>query len=264
MITPPRSISPSSAGTFRQCPKKYQYSAIDRIGQPPTVATTKGTVVHRALELLFSEVEREQRNRTIATTLLQRSVHEHEERGIFAEIEGFSNLPLFIRQAEQSLDGYFTLEDPTLPNMIMTEQKIAQVLGDVTVLGIIDRVDQLPDGSLVVIDYKTGRVPKPQDFDDEFTALRTYGALLSREFGQVPVSLWLYYVSAGITEGRRCSTDIATSAEEKILSTYGDIVAACDTGVFEPKPSWLCKWCAYAEYCPGEAPIALKNTRTMN
>ena len=263
MAIAPRSISPSSAGTFRQCPKKYQYSAIDRIGQPATRATAKGTVVHRALELLFSEVERGQRNRELASAMLIRAADEHEQRGVFAEIADFPGKQVFLREAQVSLRGYFDLEDPNLPNTIMTEQRIAQEFPQVTVLGIIDRIDQLEDGSLVVIDYKTGKMPADRFLDKEFTALRTYAALIGEEMGQVPVSIWLYYLSAGQTKGRKCNETIAGTAASEILETYSEIVENCAADSFEARTSHLCNWCAFQHFCPGEAPVELKNTRSM-
>jgi putative RecB family exonuclease len=261
VLTAPNSISPSSASTYRQCPKRYQYSAIDRIHQPATVATAKGTMVHRALELLFLEIPRSERSRSHASAMLQRAADEHEEGGTFAEIAEFPGREAMVRLGEASLSGYFRLEDPTLPNTIMTEQRISETVGEVTVLGIIDRVDQLDDGSLIVIDYKTGKMPEARFLDKEFTALRTYAALLGRELGQVPVALWLYYLNAGATAPRRCTAEIAHDAHVRILETYDDIVADCESGDFEARRSTLCNWCAFQDLCPGEAPLHLKGTR---
>jgi putative RecB family exonuclease len=44
----------------------FRFSAIDRVPEPPTIWAAKGTLVHRALELLFAE---EPADRTIAAAL---------------------------------------------------------------------------------------------------------------------------------------------------------------------------------------------------
>jgi RecB family exonuclease len=39
------------------------------------------------------------------------------------------------------------------------EEKIEYQLGNTTIVGVIDRVDTLPDSSTLIIDYKTGQLP---------------------------------------------------------------------------------------------------------
>ncbi|HET6775710.1 MAG TPA: PD-(D/E)XK nuclease family protein, partial [Acidimicrobiales bacterium] len=48
----PRSLSPSKVSSFTDCALAFRFSAIDRLPEPPTVATTRGTLVHAALERL--------------------------------------------------------------------------------------------------------------------------------------------------------------------------------------------------------------------
>src|SRR5262245_65514531 len=47
------SLSPSRAGDFMTCPLLYRFRVIDRLPEPPTTATARGTLVHAALERLF-------------------------------------------------------------------------------------------------------------------------------------------------------------------------------------------------------------------
>ncbi len=49
----PMSLSPSRVSSFTSCPMQFRFSSIEKLPEPPGVATTKGTIVHRALELLF-------------------------------------------------------------------------------------------------------------------------------------------------------------------------------------------------------------------
>ena len=52
-FTVPMSLSPARVSSFTSCPMQFRFSSIEKLPEPPGVATTKGTIVHRALELLF-------------------------------------------------------------------------------------------------------------------------------------------------------------------------------------------------------------------
>ncbi|MEI6700274.1 MAG: PD-(D/E)XK nuclease family protein, partial [Actinomycetota bacterium] len=157
MVTPPVSLSPSSASTFEQCPRRFRYSAIDQIAEPASNATAKGTAVHRSLELLFATVERGQRTRELASGFLSQACEELAQDGTLSSIADFPGLTRFTALAETSLDGYFSMEDPNEPVAIMTETKLTRLLGQGELRGIIDRVDESPDGSISIIDLKTGK-----------------------------------------------------------------------------------------------------------
>src|SRR3954447_5352039 len=49
----PTSLSPSKVSSFTECALAFRFSAIDRLPDPPTVATVKGTLVHSTLERLM-------------------------------------------------------------------------------------------------------------------------------------------------------------------------------------------------------------------
>src|SRR5438874_7865087 len=49
----PTSLTPSKVASFKDCALAFRFSAIDRLPEPPSPWSTKGTLVHRALELLF-------------------------------------------------------------------------------------------------------------------------------------------------------------------------------------------------------------------
>src|SRR5688500_9848385 len=53
MLELPTSLSPSKVSSFRQCALAFRFSSIDRLPEPPSAATAKGSLVHRALERLF-------------------------------------------------------------------------------------------------------------------------------------------------------------------------------------------------------------------
>ena len=46
-------LSPSRAADFMTCPLLYRFRVIDKLPEPPSEATARGTLVHAALERLF-------------------------------------------------------------------------------------------------------------------------------------------------------------------------------------------------------------------
>ena len=51
----PRSFSPSSAGVWKQCPRRWRYRYVERLPDPPGIPALIGTFAHRVLELLCDE-----------------------------------------------------------------------------------------------------------------------------------------------------------------------------------------------------------------
>ncbi|MGA0204400.1 MAG: PD-(D/E)XK nuclease family protein, partial [Ilumatobacteraceae bacterium] len=68
MLTPPAYLSPSSIGTYRDCPQKFKFSRIDGLKEPPTWATHLGTYVHDDLEHLY-QLEPDDRTSDVLRTL---------------------------------------------------------------------------------------------------------------------------------------------------------------------------------------------------
>ena len=109
----PRGLSPSSFGAFKSCPLAFKFSYLDRLPQPPSAPASKGTLVHRALELLML---RDGPNRTLPAALedLARARAELAEDPEFAGLElTEAEWDAFHAEAEVLVHRYFELEDPT-------------------------------------------------------------------------------------------------------------------------------------------------------
>ena len=52
-VSLPPSLSPSSIAAFKECPLAFKFSYVERLPEPPSAAASKGTLVHKALELLM-------------------------------------------------------------------------------------------------------------------------------------------------------------------------------------------------------------------
>lgn len=115
----------------------------------------------------------------------------------------------------ESLDRYFSLEDPTRLEPAERELYVETVLDSRLLLrGFIDRGDVSPNGAIRVVDYQTGRAPHPAFEAKALFRVEFYALVLWRTRGVVPAMLQLVCLGSG--ELRRCQPDagdlMATSA----------------------------------------------------
>ncbi|MCI4354695.1 MAG: PD-(D/E)XK nuclease family protein, partial [Thermoplasmata archaeon] len=182
----PYSLSPSSISAFKACPLAFRFSYLDRLPEPPSPAASKGTLVHRALELLLC---RPPLDRTIDAALadLDRA---HRELADDPEFAGLNltddERARFHGEAEVLVGKYFELEDPTTVRPIGLELKLQAEIGSVRLRGIIDRLELDADGGLVVTDYKTGGVPSERYEGKSLGGVHTYAMLCERMLGKRP------------------------------------------------------------------------------
>ena len=70
-------------------------------------------------------------------------------------------------------------------------------VGDVTLRGIIDRLELDDDGGLVVTDYKTGKAPHPNYERKSLSGVNFYAFLCHSVFGRIPAAIRLVYLRSG-------------------------------------------------------------------
>lgn len=191
-------LSPSRAADFKQCPLRYRFRAIDRIPEPPSLAQLRGSLVHAALEDLYS-IPAADRGVNTAMSLLApawaRLAETEPDRVDGVETEMQSQL---FAEAATLLNRYYRLEDPTRVNPESCEQRIEARLSDNLLLrGYVDRIDVAATGELRVVDYKTGKAPSTVRTLDESKALfqmKFYAVVLLRARDVLANRLRLIYL----------------------------------------------------------------------
>jgi putative RecB family exonuclease len=250
-----RSLSPSRAGDFMNCPLLYRFRVIDRLPEAPSAAATRGTVVHAVLESLF-DLPSEERSLGSAQELVpaawQRVLDEDEQlQELFAEDADGLKAQEWLHGTEQLLTTYFTLEDPMRLEPAHREVKVEVELDSgLTLRGYIDRLDVAPDGAMRVVDYKTGRAPRIDFEQKALFQMRFYALALWRMHGVVPRLLQLMYLTDG--QVMRYEPDEADllAMERKLVALSDAIERVTASGDWRPRPSKLCDWCAHRSRCP--------------
>lgn len=247
----PTSLSPSKVATFKDCALAFRFSAIDRLPEPPSVPAVKGSLVHRALELLFVDLP-PQRTRERAHECLATAAAEFVDDAEFVGLE-LDDVATgeFLADAAAMVDRYFELEDPTTFDPIGIELMLAAEVDGLLLRGIIDRLDLDADGELVVTDYKTGRVPSQQQELSRLGGVQFYAFLCERLFGRRPARVQLMYLGPDPQIIVAVPTEQSTRGlEQRVRAIWTAVERACERDDFRPKQSMLCNWCSFKAYCP--------------
>ena len=246
----PPSLSPSSITAFKECPLAFKFSYVERLPEPPSAAASKGTLVHKALELLMQRTPPE-RTREAALTDLMAAWELLESGPEFADLELTPEAwAEFHGSAQQLVLRYFELEDPTQVTPIGLELKLEARLGDLRVRGIIDRLDLDANGELVVTDYKTGSVPGERFEGKSLAGVHIYAMLCEQMLGRRPSRVQLYYLSKPEAIIAVPSEQTVKGVTMRTTALWSAIAGACARDDFRPRPGRLCDYCTFKPYCP--------------
>jgi putative RecB family exonuclease len=126
----PASLTPSKVTTFKECALAFRLSAIDKLPEPPSLQAFRGTVVHRALELLMWDEPQGGRTLAGAFGKLDSALEEllASEEGTALGLAG-TELEELKEQAHELLRNYFVLEDPNSVRVIGTELRLQVEIG---------------------------------------------------------------------------------------------------------------------------------------
>jgi len=247
----PRSLSPSKVSSFRSCPLAFRFTAIERLPDPATPATVKGTLVHTALEGLFWNHDRGQRSAAAGASELAQAWDDLQDHPDFLSLELSSQAAASMRaEAEVLVANYFRLEDPNKIDPVGIEVTLDALIGGVRLRGIIDRLDRTSDGELVVSDYKTGRAPSPKYEQNHLSGVQLYALLCQEVLGQRPVEVKLLHLKEPTVITAAPSDQGLRGQRTKTVAVWDAIDRACRSEDFRPKTGPLCNWCNFKAFCP--------------
>jgi putative RecB family exonuclease len=246
----------------------FQYQAIDHLEQPPTIWTLKGTLVHTALEGLFTAPS-EQRTEGFALERLREAAATDSFNEELAAL-GLDRdaARAFVDDAAALVGNYFALENPVAVDAVGVELRLETTLeiggglGSVPLRGIIDRLDRDDGGDLVVVDYKTGRAPGPGRERSKLAGVETYALLCERVLGVRPVAVRLLYLRAPLIVERDVAPTTVKRQERRAVEVWRAISKAHAVGSFRPSPGPLCNYCAFADRCEGAAQVKAAKNRS--
>lgn len=248
--TVPTSLSPSRVESFLSCPLAFRFSSIEKLPDLPSTASTRGSLVHRALELLFLNPAPERTPKALDRSV-DTAIEEYRTSPDFTQLDlDADQTAKFDRECRTLAANYLEMEDPTTVHEIGLELKLEAPVGELTLRGIIDRLELDTAGELVVTDYKTGRAPSPNWERKSLSGLNFYSFLCESLFGKRPAAIRLMYLSS-----KETITATPTEQSTKFLTTrtnavWKAVATACERDDFRPRQGPLCNYCSYQQWCP--------------
>ncbi len=239
-------LSPNSKAIFQKCRQLYRFVYIDKLGdqyRKPRPYFTMANHVHDTLRDFLSLVPVELRTVETIEGMLRRNWRRY--------CVGFRGKEDERRWAEKALAqvrAFASNQDVSVtPYMVETSLE-TQITPGLVFRGRLDRVDRQPDSSLHIIDYKTGNVPHETDW----TQLREYALLLSRQSRYPVRRLSYHYLSTGVTESADIGEDDLRRVQWELLATAGEVIREKR---FRPRPGPWCGGCDFIPICPKGAAL---------
>lgn len=235
-----RRLSASAVDTYERCGLQFKLDRDWRLSARPAAAMQYGAAIHRVLKTYFDSVN------------LGRPKTDDELIDLFkldlaeTKIQEAYQHELYEHQGVDQLRDFLTASRTLpAPQVLQTEQSFEIRVGDIAVVGRIDRIDRRADGTVAIVDYKTGKA-RDQEDADESLQLSLY-AIAAREKWQYNVgSLVFYNLEENVPV-------ITTRTEAQLVAARGRVEAAARgiaTGIFDAKPGMHCNFCAYRSLCP--------------
>lgn len=241
-------LSYSQIETFRLCPLHYRLRYVFNIPTPQSASLSFGVSIHDALHDFYElhRVGKKVTKELLLTRLTDRWKKEgYENKRYEADMK---------KRGETYLSEYFDNEfDPETKIAALEQPFIVPVSHDgktIKIGGKIDRVDVRPDGTLEIIDYKTGRMPSKREVDANLQ-LSMYALAASEvpmvPFGKKPedITLSLYFFDTQT----RISTTRTREQLEKEKVTIIDIARQIEQSDFHCSGNTLCAGCEYKLFC---------------
>lgn len=244
MSLPPASdlastLSASAIDNYKLCPLRFKLDREWRIPGEVSAALQYGASMHRVLRTYYDSVR------------LGRPIPEIELLALFRDdlraeaIADAYQHDLYEGQGISQLKEFLLAAGETRAEVLHTEEYFNIRIGETTLVGRIDRMDQTDNGRVVIVDYKTGK-PKSQEDADESLQLSLYALAAREKWGYVPERLAFHNLDGNTL----INTTRSAFELEEARNEVAKIAAKIAQGKFEPKIGYHCNSCAYRGICP--------------
>ncbi|MFH1292104.1 MAG: ATP-dependent DNA helicase [bacterium] len=261
----PSSFSFSQIKSYNTCPYQYKLGNIIKLPMKQSHYFSFGNSIHNSLQKFYQRIidlnqtkqeslfglpgKKEDHDHAIKVPSLDELMEIYNQSWIEDWFQDKNQREEYFVDGQKMLKEYYkqNQDNWTIPAGLESGFKIR--IDDFILMGRIDRIDQLADQSLHIIDYKTGQSKeKPQSEDKEQLIIYQIAVESLPEYRNLGKAskLTLYFVKDGVQASFLASDKEIEKLKEKIINTVQEIKKMN----FTPNPSqYICNNCHYRDIC---------------
>lgn len=238
-------LSASAIETYETCPLQFKFEREWKLSRQLHAAVQYGAAMHRVLRTYFDSIR------------LNRRKSDGEVLQIFCDdlkscgIEDEYQRELYLRQGTEQLKDFLAAaESSALPDVLHNEEWFDVQIAGTKIAGRIDRMDRAPDGTVSIIDYKTGKA-RAQEEADESLQLSIYAMAAQQKWGYRINGLSFHNLEGNVIVASKRTEFQLEQARERVI----DVAQKIADGNFQPKPGFHCSFCSFRGLCPAREKI---------
>lgn len=239
-------LSVSKIKTFETCKAKFRFSYIDHLPKKDWDFLVFGKFAHEVLEKFYLRIIAGdvRLDHIIMSEVFKESFANWKDKLTKQQVDDIKVMvqQYLVRRSDERKNN-------KSPVVTEVEKKfLININDEFAINGFIDRIQIDPDGVLRVSDYKTSKDKKYLEKD--FFQLLTYCYVMLKEqpdLKKIRVSyIMLKHNFDEIV--KEFTPETILKVEKKFIQRYDEMQKE---RLYRPKPSPLCKYCDYADRCPG-------------
>jgi DNA helicase-2/ATP-dependent DNA helicase PcrA len=233
-------LSASAIETYETCPLQFKFEREWKLSRQLHAAVQYGASMHRVLRTYYDSVRLSRTKsddellQLFRDDLAATGIQDDYQRGLYLE-QGIEQLKQFLAETDSA----------SPPEVLHTEEWFDLQVAGTKLTGRIDRMDRAPDGSVVIVDYKTGRARSQEDADESLQ-LSIYAMAAQQNWGYRVSGLVFHNLEGNIPVVSKRTDFQLEQARERVLTVARNIA----DGNFKPKPDFYCNFCAFRGLCP--------------
>ena len=231
-------FSVSQFNTYNRCPRIYRYSYVFRIPTPAKPYFDFGSTIHKVCEELTKDI---MDGKEVSIELALRYLDAYwKNEGYSSETEEQQAK----EESKQILQTFLDEQSQMKSKIVALEKKFIIKIGDYSVLGYIDRIDQDGD-DYIIFDYKTAKEVTSKNKLKEDIQLLTYDLAVQDIFKKRPKQVGLWFLRKNKKVMVEPNDEDIESIKKQVLETIKNIIDEDYT----PTPGWVCGNCDYKLLC---------------